>query len=157
MVLCVLCVLCALCVLCVLCVHACVRCATPTDAAALHTYTNHQSRHKYKSEEVGLEQVDFYMVPDNTTKVKKRLDELRSKGPKFICLNDDMNKTHDPPAATIEALHNFYTGYVPLACPFELPEGETNKFLHMRDYRAAKANSFQERSAYYGSVALTVR
>ena len=79
------------------------------------------SLRKYKFELVNLDQIEFYMVPDNTTKVQLRLDEIRAKMPKFICLNDDMNKTADPPMETLQVLRDFYTSYFPNPCPFELP------------------------------------
>jgi hypothetical protein len=88
---------------------------------------------KYKHEEENTNDVDFYMVGNDYDVVKKRLDELRQKGPKFICLNDDMNKTHDPEPKLLGALHDFYTGYFPLPCPFELPEGVVNDFLYLED------------------------
>lgn len=64
-----------------------------------------------------------------------RLDEIRSKMPKFICLNDDMNKTSDPPAATLKALRDFYLSYFPAACPFELQEGQRNQFMYVEQWR----------------------
>lgn len=74
------------------------------------------------------------MIGNNYTKVKKRLDELRKKGPKFMCLNDDMNKTHDPDPRVLDTLNDFFTGCYPKRCPFELPEGETNGVQYIQDY-----------------------
>jgi len=95
---------------------------------------------KYKHEQTNLDQVDFYMVGDNYTLVQRRLDEIRTTGHKFICLNDDMNKTHAPDPRLLKALRDFYLSYFPTPSPFELPEGQVNEFLHMDEYLAAQAS-----------------
>jgi hypothetical protein len=82
--------------------------------------------------------VEFYMVPDNATLVQARLDEIRAKMPKFVCLNDDMNKTADPPAETLQALRDFYHSYFPVACPFENEPGRPNDFLYIDEWRERK-------------------
>lgn len=86
------------------------------------------------------------MVGNNATVVQKRLDEIRAKGaprrsllvdadsvccvcfagPKFVCLNDDMNKTHAPPVELMNVLADFYESYYPKPSPFELPDGVLN-------------------------------
>lgn len=87
-------------------------------------------------------------VPDDTTKVQLRLDEIRSKMPKFICLNDDMNKTADPPAATLKALRDFYLSYFPSPCPFELEEGQRNSFRYVEEWRGQQ----QRDSSVFGRL-----
>lgn len=66
-------------------------------------------------------------VGNNLTSVMKRLDDMRAKGPKFICLNDDMNKTGDASGAILDTLKAFYLTLLPEPCPFELPPGERNE------------------------------
>ena len=114
------------------------------------------SLRKYKFELVNLDQIEFYMVPDNTTLVQLRLDEIRSKMPKFICLNDDMNKTHDPPVETLAALRDFYISYFPNPCPFENPDDRPNDFMYVEQWRQRQANKrafrfdeFQQRIASF--------
>jgi hypothetical protein len=103
------------------------------------------SESKYPYELVsGLDEVEFYMVPDNATKVSRRLDEIRAKQPKFVCLNDDMNKTGAAPVETVKALHDFYVSYFPAACPFENPDDRPNDFLYVDDWRARKAKQQRE-------------
>lgn len=46
---------------------------------------------------MNLDEVSFMMVHDNDTKTRKDLDSLRHEQRKFVCLNDDMNKTHPNP------------------------------------------------------------
>jgi len=101
-----------------------------------------RSLRKFRFELESLDQVEFYMVPDDTEKVVKRLDEIRVKQPKFICLNDDMNKTSDPPHATLEALRDFYISYFPNPCPFELADGVRNDFAYIEEWRARKRSGW---------------
>lgn len=93
---------------------------------------------KYKYSLENLDQVDFYMVPDDYDAVQRRLDEIRTQGHKFICLNDDMNKTHDPDPRLLHALSDFYQAYFPLPCPFELPDDAPNAFLTLDELRSAQ-------------------
>lgn len=86
--------------------------------------------------EVPLDQVEFYMVGNNYTSVQARLDEIREKMPKFICLNDDMNKTHAPDPRLLTALRDFYISYFPKPSPFELPPGKRNPYLYIDELRA---------------------
>lgn len=91
-------------------------------------------KHKYKHELENMQNVEFYMVKDvNHTIVENRLNGIRAKAPKFICLNDDMNKTHDPDPLCVKALHDFYEEYVPEPCPFELPVEEYRNVYHIDD------------------------
>jgi hypothetical protein len=85
------------------------------------------NKKKYQHEVLPLDEVEFFMVPDNYTIVSNRLAEIRLRMPKFICLNDDMNKTHDPPQDTVKSLQEFYLSYFPVASPFEWT-GETNPY-----------------------------
>ena len=92
---------------------------------------------KYRHELMALDDVQFYMVSDNASKVSQRLDELRVQMPKFICLNDDMNKT-DVEAGRLSGsaavLREFYDSYFPHPCPFELEEGKTNGFQYVEEW-----------------------
>eukprot|EP00698_Gefionella_okellyi_P022212 TRINITY_DN7324_c0_g1_i1.p1 TRINITY_DN7324_c0_g1~~TRINITY_DN7324_c0_g1_i1.p1 ORF type:complete len:1088 (+),score=214.86 TRINITY_DN7324_c0_g1_i1:124-3387(+) len=92
---------------------------------------------KHKHQVVTLDDVSFMMIHDNDTKTRKDLDSMRHEQRKFVCLNDDMNKTHPNPKV-IEALHDFYMSYFPLKSQFELPDGQVNQFLWFDDYMADK-------------------
>jgi hypothetical protein len=97
-----------------------------------------EKKPKYLHQEMGSEEIEFYMVGNDVEKVTTRLQELRAKAPKFICLNDDMNKTHDPDPQLLVELQKFYTGYFPKPCPFELPDGVRNEFRYIEDMRAVR-------------------
>jgi UDP-N-acetylglucosamine-lysosomal-enzyme len=90
------------------------------------------SRPRYRHSMENLDQVDFYMVRDNHTLVQHRLAEIRAQEHKFICLNDDMNKTHPNPQ-TIEALHSFYNWIVPNKSPFELEPEQYHQHTYLYD------------------------
>jgi hypothetical protein len=99
--------------------------ATPDLKEALEERFN--KRKKYLHEVLPLDEVEFFMVPDNYTMVSERLADIRLRMPKFICLNDDMNKTHEPPPETLECLQDFYISYFPVPSPFEWT-AETNPY-----------------------------
>mmetsp|Transcript_30 Transcript_30/g.65 ORF Transcript_30/g.65 Transcript_30/m.65 type:complete len:345 (-) Transcript_30:119-1153(-) len=101
---------------------------------------------KYKHEVMNLNEVEFFMVPDNYEQVQERLDHIMVKQPKFICLNDDMNKTHDPPARTLYALRNFYETYYPVPTPFELPKNQSNAYLHYDELVAYKQKQARDQA-----------
>jgi len=114
------------------------------------------SKKKYKHEQVGLDEVEFYMMGNNATIVQKRLDGIRAKSPKFICLNDDMNKTHAPPDDLLRAIDEFYSSFFPKPSPFELPNGQTNTFLYLDDYRAAQQQAKWRSAVVYVVVCIVV-
>ena len=109
--------------------------ATPDVLDALQQ--RFKKRKKYRHEVATLDDVQFYMVNDNVTKTAQRLDELRVQMPKFVCLNDDMNKT-DVEAGRMSGsaavLREFYESYFPVPCPFELGEGVRNEFEYVEDW-----------------------
>jgi hypothetical protein len=59
-----------------------------------------------------------------------------------------MNKTHDPEPKLLGALQDFYTGYFPLPCPFEHPDGVTNDFLYLEDSHYGKRWGYVQGTSY---------
>lgn len=96
---------------------------------------------RYKHEVVPLNEVEFYMVQDNYTIVKERLDGIRAKMPKFICLNDDI-KTPDPDPKLFETLREFFESYYPVPSPFELPPERYHLHLWLDELREQSTASF---------------
>lgn len=84
------------------------------------------------------EEVAFFMVPTNRSEVVHRLDDIRHQRNKFICLNDNINHTDAHAAEVIDAIQDFFAALYPMPSPFELPHGQTNKFLHTSDLFAAR-------------------
>lgn len=60
-------------------------------------------------------QVTFYMVGDNATVVRHRLEEILVERKKFVCLNDDMRSPE--PGVSI-ALGEFFEAYYPKRSPY---------------------------------------
>ena len=72
------------------------------------------------------------MIHDSEHEVGDQLDGLRYKKPKFICINDDMNRTTPNPKVK-EMLHDFFNWYYPNQSQFELPPGKINPYLYIDD------------------------
>jgi hypothetical protein len=60
------------------------------------------------------------MIVDDINITRSKLDALRARKPKFICINDDMRLA---PQAVQETVRNFFRSIAPLPCPAELPQG----------------------------------
>ena len=96
-----------------------------------------RKRKKYAHETMTLDDVQFYMISDNVTRVSQRLDELRVQMPKFICLNDDMNRTDVEGgrlSGSAAVLREFYESYFPHRCAFELEDGVRNEFQYVSEW-----------------------
>ena len=115
-----------------------------------------QAGKKYKTELSALDDVEFYMLTDaNATRVAARLDELRAKRPKWICLNDEMNRSQAAShAATVEALREFYASYLPHPSPFENDPQQPNAVLHVDDWRRARAEAAARRRTLMAALGL---
>lgn len=101
-------------------------------AAAMQGLREH-ARFPPQSSEGDIGEVGFRMISDDFNTTLKALDELRGAKPKFICVNDDMQKA---PADTQAALAAFLQALAPQPCPFELPHGRENpEPLYMDEQR----------------------
>lgn len=72
------------------------------------------------------------MVTDNYNETIIKLDKVRQRRTKFVCINDDMNKA---PQAVQRALKDLYVSYFPLRSRFELPRGVFNRNNYVYSYR----------------------
>ena len=70
-----------------------------------------------------MAEVGFHMISDDLEDTMSKLNEVRAKRPKFVCINDDMD---DPSPMLLENLQKFYKSFFPHASRFELPPGQTN-------------------------------
>lgn len=84
------------------------------------------------------EEVAFFMVPTNRSAAVHRFDDIRHARNKFICLNDNINHTDPHSVEVVDAIQDFFAALYPLPSPFELPHGQTNKYLHTDDLFAAR-------------------
>lgn len=102
------------------------------------------------------EQVAFVMVPTNRSKAISSLDGIRHRRHKFVCLNDNINHTDPHSEEVVNALHEFYTALFPLPSPFELPEGQTNKFLHTDELLATRTEIKRKKTQIYILVGVVI-
>lgn len=93
--------------------------------------------HQILPEDLTSLHVAFEMLGDNFTETLNKLDSIRRKRSKFICINDDMQTA---PPKTQEALREFLNALFPRVSSFELKGGKTNQFLYLNDYRKSKEN-----------------
>ena len=82
-----------------------------------------------------LDEVTFQMIGDNFNETKEKLDSIRAKKTKFICVNDDM---HNPALELEQMLADFYKSMFPKPSPFELPPGQTNGGRNIFEIRRHK-------------------
>lgn len=87
----------------------------PLTACALRRY-----------ETLGHEEVAFVMLGDDFNATRDELLGIRARRPKFICLNDNMQR---PTAALQGAVRDFLLAYFPRPSQFELPDGQQNQEL----------------------------
>lgn len=81
---------------------------------------------------VGAEEdVVFEMIYDNATLTTEKLDSVRWRKSKFICLNDNVNQ-YTPELA--ETVRDFFEAMYPIPSRFELPRGKTNPTLYTDEY-----------------------
>ena len=95
--------------------RACVCVFVWTGATATHV-------HKNLNGHTGF-QVGFHMISDDMEETMKKLNDVRAKRPKFVCVNDDMD---DPSPELLEQLQLFYESFFPVPSRFELPVGAAN-------------------------------
>lgn len=107
--------------------------------------------------EVGnADEVGFVMVQTNISESIAKLDNIRFKRNKFVCLNDNINHTSPNAKETIAAIQDLFKALYPHPSPFELPHGQTNKFLHTEDLFAARDSIRAKRRMIYILIAAVV-
>eukprot|EP00388_Colpodella_angusta_P041340 GDKK01052934.1.p1 GENE.GDKK01052934.1~~GDKK01052934.1.p1 ORF type:complete len:263 (-),score=5.21 GDKK01052934.1:56-766(-) len=93
---------------------------------------------KYNSETISVDTeasgVTFSMVRNNVTVVRDQVDHIRSKRPKFLCINDDMDHSEggrEEHLRVMRVLKDFFEGYFPRPSIFERTDGQTNPFTRL--------------------------
>ena len=108
---------------------------------------------KFKFEIKPMDEVAFHMIKDNATIVERVLDGIRARKAKFVCLNDDMNKSHTPNDELLSALHDFYLAYFPEPSKFEIPPGsEPNAHQYLDDLIRFSGSARRPRATMSGSL-----
>ena len=97
--------------------------------------------------------VTFMMVTDNATTMRPKLDGVRAKRTKFICLNDDMK---DPSPAMERVLRDLYQSMFPLPSRSVIESSiylrERVGPLSLHTQGASQAASVEQRSAAHSCV-----
>ena len=73
-----------------------------------------------------IKEVAFEMLSDDINETLAKLDSVRARKTKFICLNDNM---HNPPPLVLQHLREYYEGTLPMPSQFELADGVRNLCL----------------------------
>ena len=97
----------------------------------------------YRHQIDGTDEVAFIMVGNNDTVMQGKLDGIRQKRHRFICLNDNINHSSPDAGKVVAVLHDFYLSILPKPSKFELPPNVRNANFYMNDLRAARAAAAQ--------------
>ena len=92
------------------------------------------NRHK-EAVVTNLDEVAFQMIGDDYNDTKSQLDSVRSRRPKFICINDNMM---NPSEAVIELFQDFLEQFFPARGPFELEEGTRNVYGRFEEFESVR-------------------
>jgi UDP-N-acetylglucosamine-lysosomal-enzyme len=95
-------------------------------------------RLKYKHQLDGTDEVAFIMVSNNDTVMQGKLDGIRQKRHKFICLNDNINHSSPDAGKVVYVLHDFYMSILPMPSRFELPSNVHNTYAYIDELRSAQ-------------------
>jgi len=87
--------------------------------------------------------VAFVMVHTNATTTRNKLDGLREKARKFICINDDVDHTDPASAKTLNLVRAFYQWAYPHPSQFELPAGKANPVLYYDELLALQEHGWR--------------
>ena len=88
-----------------------------------------------KKTEAVEEKMELSIENQHFVETKEKLDSIRAKKTKFICVNDDM---HNPALELEQMLADFYKSMFPKPSPFELPPGQTNGGRNIFEIRRHK-------------------
>lgn len=106
--------------------------------AANNTLASFNQRKKYKHEVEGTEEVAFLMVNNDDMELESKMDGIRKKKHKFVCLNDNLDHFNSTTPMIKQMLVDFYLSLFPHPSSFELPPGKYNEFLYIDHYRELK-------------------
>lgn len=93
---------------------------------------------RFKHQIDGTDEVAFLMVGNNHTTMQTKLDGVRTRRQKFICLNDNIDHSLADSHKVVEVLHEFYEAILPNPSRFELPKGVRNTYLYIEELREAR-------------------
>ena len=109
------------------------KCSTVRRAVRHHIHDKYgeMGYYKLRDGDAGIG-VAFEMLGDNYTEVVGKLDSVRARKSKFICINDNMI---NPSVELVQELQDFFESMYPQRCSFELPIGKKNPSLYLDEMR----------------------
>ncbi|KAF2077558.1 hypothetical protein CYY_001176 [Polysphondylium violaceum] len=111
----------------------------------------------YRTTIDGTDEVAFLMIENNATITQGKLDGIRQKRQKFICLNDNMNHTDPHSVKVVKVLHDFYESLFPRPSSFELPPGKLNPFTYIQDAKeTVQEVKTRSHTSYYFIVCISM-
>merc|ERR1712137_766873 len=108
----------------------------------LRGYYEPRLRNKYET--FNADNVAFVMVNQNDTKLQEKLDGIRERQHKFICLNDNIDHSDPKADEALQLVHDLYKSIVPLRSSFELPDDQLNQDQYIDDIQARKYHGRME-------------
>jgi len=123
------------------------RCKASMDPVSKRVKLRGEPTHSIGAEE----EVAFEMVGDDYNETLAKLDSVRSRRAKFVCINDDMTLAPEP---LRRALREFYESYFPHPCELELPPGRENAHLYIKPLLAHARALWAVRAAGAAAVLL---
>ncbi|KYQ88805.1 putative glycophosphotransferase [Tieghemostelium lacteum] len=111
-------------------------------------------RNYYKTSMEGTDEVAFIMISNNDTVAESKLDGIRQRKHKFICLNDNMDHSNETDTSSIRVVHDFYESLFPFPSSFELPTGQQNAFAYIEDFIEVKKEIVQRNHTSFYTIVL---
>jgi len=99
---------------------------------------HYSKKAKYRHQIEGTDDVAFLMIGDDRNTTQGKLDGIRVRRQKFVCLNDNMNHSDPASKEVVAVLKEFYESLLPQPSAFELPSGVRNTYLYMDELIEAR-------------------
>ena len=116
-------------------------------------YKHYDSMKANRYEIMNEEEISFKMIHSDVNAVIRELDEMTKRPKKFMCLNDNINHSDYDNAMMIKKMMiDFYESLFPKPSQFELPSGELNAFLYVKDNSRLKREDHSKRVFLFLSV-----
>ncbi|XP_021926152.1 N-acetylglucosamine-1-phosphotransferase subunits alpha/beta isoform X2 [Zootermopsis nevadensis] len=113
--------------------------------------------YQYQLQRDKHQDVSFKMLNSNISQLVSHLDDIRRDPKKFICLNDNLDPKREEDNAVARAiLQDMYESLFPKPSSFELPPEFRNRFLHITELQAWRANRNTIRTVVYIGLAILI-
>ncbi|XP_061904400.1 N-acetylglucosamine-1-phosphotransferase subunits alpha/beta-like isoform X2 [Entelurus aequoreus] len=111
-------------------------------------------QNKYKYTIMGEQEIHFRLIKNDNDRNKILFKDVLNNAKKFICLNDDIDRSKSNAKAVEAMLAQFYHDILPHPSQFELPKSKTNKFLKVD--KMQEWETYQDTLKFYRFCAIVV-